>query len=285
MANSDTEQRPARPPFGEMLQLSFQRLFQGVVRLPFLFALAVGGVVALSLCSLEFGPAHWGGATAASRTPAYYDIAWAAVVSAGRLAFLAPLSIAMYRFVLRDETNAWRAIASNTAIFLAWWVLLDLLPSIADALRALWSPRSTGIFSPIALVAIPLMVLLSVRLWLIFPAIALGTRAPFLERARISWRQTRGHFWYLFWLAAVTGLPFRWPFSFLSSLMGWSTASDAAGHPQTAAGLSFYVIGAVVASMGTTLNTAASAAVGAGFYRAVVLGGLSDVEQTAAHFT
>jgi len=130
-----------------------------------------------------------------------------------------------------------------------------------------------------------LIAMLGIRLWLIFPAIALGKPASFLERASISWRQTRGHFWYLFWMDTAATLALTLSVSLISYAMAFSTVSRTIAQPRTAVGLTYTVLAAALGSIGVALRTGANASIGGEFYRAVVEGGLSGAEQTAEHFT
>jgi uncharacterized protein YneF (UPF0154 family) len=45
-----------------------------------------------------------------------------------------------------------------------------------------------------------------VRISLLFPAVAVDAPSDsLLNRAQTSWKQTSGHFWYIFWIAVVIG--------------------------------------------------------------------------------
>ena len=268
-----------------MLRLSFLRLFQGVVRLPLTFALTAIALVVVSLASSQWGSAYWTYETAATGRVGHdlASVAWAFVSSASRWLVLTPLSIAMYRFVLRDEASAWRA--SNIVTFLAWLVLLDSPTTIADAVRVTWSVRSAVALSSTGLVAASLTLVMGIRLWLIFPAVALGEPAPFFERVSVSWRQTQGHFWYLFWLDIVVTFALALPFSLASYAMVGLTVANAAAQPRSGMRLTYLVVATLIASVGAALRVAGKAAMGGSFYRATIDGGMSGAEQTAAHFT
>lgn len=102
---------------------------------------------------------------------------------------LAPVAVAVHRFILLAETSPLQAAITHRVRVFALWTMvvqlaIHLVPELVDRL---W----------LAKMALELCALfIALRLLLIFPAIAIDAQpSDFGGRMDTSWKMTRGHFW------------------------------------------------------------------------------------------
>jgi hypothetical protein len=178
---------------------------------------------------------------------------------------VAPLAVAVHRFVLLDEARDRFAIATTPReVRFALWILGVTLITIAGPFML---GVVAGIFAVVAgtagkVVAIVLIfvsavlaIIVLLRLALLFPAIALDRAAPARESRTLTYR----HVWRIFLTGVLMSLPVIVAFAVVLALF----VHGQAGNTLAAGGVAFLVFSAVV----QVLVIAASAAMASLFYR------------------
>jgi hypothetical protein len=142
--------------------------------------------------------------------------------------FLAPVAVAVHRFIIKGEMTQGIAlpVSGRAMSFLGWLVLIDLVQVLTEV------PTAVAAFNGILQVAVALfslflwvaVILVSVRLSLLFPAVAIDVPSQGLRaRAQASWDQTRGNFWYVFLTSVLATLVVALPFMLLGGIVAAMT--------------------------------------------------------------
>jgi hypothetical protein len=223
-----------RPGFGETVSNAFRSTGQAAGQMPVLFFSAYFGLLAVSFATQYFG---YNAIAASKLITGGIGVANALVLLAGMFAFyalnaffLAPVAVAMHRFILRNEVNNSLAIPSRdrTRLFATWLVIIAAARVLSYVPGAFGSVMGdgrilAGLFAYICLLAVGVV---GVRLSLLFPAVAVDDPAAgFFARAHTSWERTRGHFWFLFGLTLVIGFIVAIPFGMVISAITLSTVA------------------------------------------------------------
>jgi hypothetical protein len=267
-------QTAQRPGTGAIIGQALRSGRQAFVNMPLLFASAYGGLLLLAYLEprLGYDPA------VSAQAPHKYSVL--AVIASACAEFtvyllntlcLAPVAVAVHRFVIRGETT--RGVISplpaHTQMFAFWLLILEAARIAASLPGALTSYADlagvivgfAGAFASLALIVA------TVRLALMFPAIAIDSPdAGFLARARISWRRSKGHAWYIFWCETLTSLIVAAPGLLILYLMRLY-ASDP--HPANFAVQTRHFPGVLVFALLTVAATACAAAAISWIYRAL----------------
>jgi len=201
------------PPVFGTVGRAFGSTWQGFLKMPLLFLSAYAGVLAVSFAAqlTGFSAVKAGALVLGRMNPPEASVALGTMFASSALntLFLAPLAVAMHRFVLRGDVTRGIALPTqrHTGVFIVW--LLIILAVRATAyLPAVFGASGGGpafalpfLYGGIAVVAV-----MGVRLSLLFPAVAIDApSAGFFARAAESWARTRGHFWYVFVVALAIG--------------------------------------------------------------------------------
>lgn len=282
------ESAPPKLGFGEALSRSFSGLWQAVARLPVSFA-AVVFVLAVIAMSQPLLGSDWLESIDRHRE------SWGLIARLARSAvgttFTVPVCIAVQYLILRGAVPGWRLILRAAPAYYVWSLLFggvqDAVMSIQAFLPPFYSSAHTGWILTAEFAGVLAVMAVSARLWLIFPGIVAGPRMKFLDRAAISWRQTRGWFWSLLGILLLTTLALLVPFTLVEFYMRIRTAGAVVVTLGPHASLTLHgILIAIVSGMYGALDVTLSSAAGAVLYRALVEGGGPiDVEGTAAHFT
>lgn len=187
--------------FMECVKRAWASAGQALTRMP---ALVLGTFVAYAVLG-------WLG-LAGRPVPGEGDLPSAGLVLAANLASILNalvyfwFTLKIYRFVLLDERTT--PLMGSAAKPLARIVGLGLVLMLALMVLALafWlvlRPRHEGGVSFLALVVGAIWVFITVRLSLLYPALAIGGRFAF----GAAWRDSRGHFWSMLGVACVAALP------------------------------------------------------------------------------
>ena len=268
------EQRAQRPGTGTIIRQALRSTGQAFAKMPLLFASAYGGLLLLAYLEPRLGY------DPAASTLAPHNHSAIAVLGSACAEFtvyllntlcLAPVAVAVHRFVIRGETT--RGVISplpaHTQLF-AFWLLILAAVRIAGSLPGALatSANASGLISGLiafmgAGVAIALVVV-TVKLALMFPAIAVDSPdAGFLARARLSWQRSKGHAWYIFWCETLVSLTVAVPGLLILYVM------RAADPHASFAVQEKHFPGVVVFALLTVAATASAAAAISWIYRAL----------------
>jgi hypothetical protein len=276
----------ALPPVGTMFRRAFASTWRAIVSMPVLFASAGVGVVAVAFIAkflganpIQAGKLIIGGLTA---TEGLAVLAGTFLTYFAQSVFLAPVAVAMHRFIIRGETT--KGIVSiapgHTRLFLLWLMLiqtvriLSLLPVALAPAQELRVPLVILVYAVAIAIAVA-----GVRICLLFPSAAIGApSASFVGRAAASWNATRGHFWYIFAVGLLIGLVVTIPTSIVvtSLAMGSIVSGVASGGapPKPDFVLEMFTSGPVLVltALQYVVLSAAAAAGLSWIYRALVEG-------------
>ena len=177
--------------------------------LAFLMTLAAYGLVKLAssyAATLQAHAASQGGQSSAEAPSVAVTVAAVFVLCLYvlRVFALAPLAIAVHRFVLLDERSPLIPLtpAGRLLRFGGWLILLGLMNSLSSLLFPTLGPELQPSLARLAIMVVTAVV--GIRLVLVFPAIAVQTRATPLS---LSWSATRWQFWRIVGTLFVTFLP------------------------------------------------------------------------------
>lgn len=196
----------ARPKARQIVCRAIKSSWQIVRAMPFLFVGVTIACVLVNIATVEISnllPASMADQIArSSETPSlltYADFLPLQILLLVTLFFqaviLAPMEIAIYRFILLGKTS----LESPSILMpyvrrcIAWTFVFDLAMHVSGQAKFLPAPWSD--FD-----GLPLLFFLIVSIWLslIFPAIAVGAPSTgWQDRVRTAIRQTRGNFWML----------------------------------------------------------------------------------------
>jgi hypothetical protein len=187
--------------FMECVKRAWASAWQAAVQMPLLVAGTFVAYAALGWFGLAGRPVpHVGEAPSAG------------LIALGNLASLLNSLIYLWftlkvsRFVLLGERTAPLMPARAKPFLRIFAVGLILAVGLGAFALALWfvlKPQYQGGVAFLALVVLAVWMFVAVRLSLLFPAIAIGSRITF----GAAWRDSRGHFWSLFGVTFVAALP------------------------------------------------------------------------------
>lgn len=224
---------------------------RAIIRLPRLFV--SGFIVAMiwEWIAQRYGFSPWQGLRASKHLP--LSILFHQVVLA---LILASIVIAVHRFVILGEVldrPIWK-LPATYRIFVIWLLLCGISSTLLSEVVDVLSPDYLVAGMLFVFVADVLLAIVSVRLMLIFPAIAV--ESPYAGW-RNAWRDSRGHAWRLFGIVLLAALPLLIPQVILAVMAIRSTNSPTIDtkwlgpvelFAGTAALLLVSSIGAVIAS-------------------------------------
>ncbi len=173
----------ARPSvFGTAAQ-AWRSAWLAVLRMPLLMLVATLVLMAFYVCQQAL-------AGAVGESQHIYQVVLSALIGLVPPVLLAPVAVAVHRFVLLGEqARLWPHVPTRVVLFFAsWLVVSSLANSLAASLTQL--PYAGMTFTAEA-VQIGLSILY-IRLVLMLPAIAVQSTQPAAPR---SWRQTHHRFW------------------------------------------------------------------------------------------
>jgi hypothetical protein len=122
---------------------------------------------------------------------------------------LTPIMIAAHRYILLGEVSAAYRLdpaAPDFRMFFGWLVALSAMSAMTSLVYALVLAASPWIVitAAVFIVGMVLMIGITARLSILFPAIAVGAPGA---AARNAWADTKGHGFGIFWLFVVASLP------------------------------------------------------------------------------
>jgi hypothetical protein len=138
---------------------------------------------------------------------------------------LVPFFIGIHRFIILGETTGRYAIvpgAPRFQLFFAWSAAMQTFAMVVGALFLI--PYSSVLLTAVSIAILVFAVVISVRLVLIFPAIAVDAPGATWQN---SLRDTEGQFWRIIGIGLVTSLPLIVAVALLASVLGeivlWAT--------------------------------------------------------------
>jgi hypothetical protein len=268
------EQTAQRPGTGTIIRQALRGTGQAFAKMPLLFASAYGGLLLLAYLEPRLGY------DPAASTLGPHNHSTAAILVSACAEFtvylpstlcLAPVAVAVHRFVIRGETTKGviSPLPAHTQLFAFWLLILAAVRIVLSLPGALVPPTNVAgaIVSLVGAVTSIVLIVVTVRLALMFPAIAIDSPdAGFLARAGISWRRSRGHAWYIFWCETLASVIVAVPGLLILYLMR-ITASDP--HPANFALQTGHFPGVLVFAALTIVATATAAAAISWIYRAL----------------
>lgn len=208
---SDANTARPRPGVFRTAGRAWRSTGSAILRMPlaFLLSLAAYGLVKFAsshAAALQAQAAGQGGQPSAEGPGAAVTVAAALVLCLYvlRVFALAPLAIAVHRFVLLGERSLLIPVtpAGRLLRFGGWLILLGLMNSLPDLLFPTSPQALQPALARLAVVVVAIVV--GTRLVLMFPAIAVQTGATPLP---LSWNATRWQFWRIAGTLFVTFLP------------------------------------------------------------------------------
>jgi hypothetical protein len=193
-----------RPTGTEIAKHAWNSTVSGIRAMPALFLAAFFVAIILSLALTFMRPDRLAGF---GHFPTLRAVAIATASILAWSALTAPVAVAMHRFVLLGQTTS--SVLSfaprHTKLFFLWAAALQLVYDTAQGISGLLYPHYFAVFRLVAIVAV---VIVSVHLAMIFPAVAIedGTD-DWQARINRSWRQMQGNSWLFIRAGIVTFLP------------------------------------------------------------------------------
>lgn len=181
-----------KPSGTEIAKRAWNSTFSAIRVMPMLFLSAALGAV--------FAAVILAGLAYAAQPLAFFIVlgnvlAWSALG--------APVAVAVHRFILLDESTPGLLSYAphHTRAFFLWLFALQVA---AEILNAIGTAQIL-----LRLVTLVVIVIASVNLAMIFPAIATDVPCDHWQaRLRQSWDRMQGHFWLFFRASIITFLPF-----------------------------------------------------------------------------
>ena len=194
-----TDERPAI--IGSPIE-GWRYAFAALSRMPGVLGVAMGIMLALNIVTLPLLPAPQ-----AEPTLGMQVVSFLTSIASGFI--LTPVAIAMHRFVLLGEVAQRYSLNPSEPRFMRFFtftVVYQLLVSVPGTL-SLAGKSGTGLGVALALVFFVLFivaVIASLRLLILFPAIAVDARGADWRNAMTD---TKGHTWRVFFIAILATLP------------------------------------------------------------------------------
>jgi hypothetical protein len=174
--------------------------------------------------------------------------------------FLTPVAIAVHRYVLLGEATGGYPLNPRQPRFMrffAFSVVFQLLIAVPGALMSFAAKLHGGAFTTLSAISITLFVLatiVSLRMLILFPAIAVDANSGWLTALRDS----KGHTWFIFFTVVLATLPVVVIFGPIYVFLLSPADEDFAGR----------AVGVVLQSMLAVASLAAFAAIASRLYRA-----------------
>ena len=191
------------PPIIGLAMEGWRYAFAALSRMPGLLGVATLFMFALNIVTLPLLPAPQ-----AEPTLGMQVVSFLTSIASGFI--LTPVAIAMHRFVLLGEVAQRYSLNPSEPRFMRFFtftVVYQLLVSVPGTLMSLAGKSGTGLGVALALVFFVLFivaVIASLRLLILFPAIAVDARGADWRNAMTD---TKGHTWRVFFIAILATLP------------------------------------------------------------------------------
>ena len=179
------------------------------LRMPLLMLMATLVLMAFNMCQQAL-------AGALGEPQHTYQVALAALIGLVLIVLLAPVAVAVHRFVLLGEqARVWPHVPTRVVLYFAGWLVVS---SLANSLAASLTQLP---YAGMTLTAEAVQVVLSVlyiRLVVMLPAIAVQSTQT---SAALSWHQTRHRFWRTSAVLFVVEAPLVVPFVSMVMVLLW----------------------------------------------------------------
>jgi hypothetical protein len=128
------------------------------------------------------------------------------VVSAAQNFFLTPIMIAVHRYIILDETAPRYVLEPGQRTFRVFFGWLMALSTLRLLTNLFFAPNDLPmmISAVVVLVAMVFIIVVTIRLSILFPAIAVDAPGAIAANA---WADSRGHTFYIFLIFLLAGLP------------------------------------------------------------------------------
>ena len=191
------------PPIVELTIQGWRYAFVALSRMPAVLGLAMLIMFALNVATLPLFPGP-------QAEPGFAAQAIGTLSGIVTGFLLTPVAIAMHRFVLLGEVAQRYALAPSEPRFMRFFVftvVYQLLIGVPGSLMSLAGKSETGLGVALALVFFALFVvavIASVRLLILFPAIAVDARGAEWRNAMAD---TKGHSWRVLFVMILATIP------------------------------------------------------------------------------
>lgn len=210
MPMSEQRLMPANPTSSTAIASDGWRLgAQAIVRLPKLFISAFFVLAFGELILRQYGYSPWHN----FQTDQNFVI-WTVVSQVLPTLVTAPVIIRVHQFVILKEVPnfpIWK-IPNMYGIFVAWLLLADFISVLSSMVEAISVLHSSAVFVVLSFLYSIFVAYVSLRLLLIFPAIAV--KSPYAGW-RNAMRDSRGHVWKIFGTLTLAFLPVLLPLTVL----------------------------------------------------------------------
>lgn len=204
---SATRLERASPKVFQTANQAWRSTWSALLRMPLAFLLTTAAVVLLGfvLSSLGLDKAQVL-AVSASVKPATKTALAILVHILSCSLVLAPLAIVIHRFVILGELTPVLPLRPMQRVlrFASWVAAFDLVTSLPTLLRLVPLPISALVASLVGLVIEVAVIFVTIRLALVFPAVAVQSLG---RPTKLGWRETRWQFWRITCVLTLAGLP------------------------------------------------------------------------------
>lgn len=213
------------PRITETAMLGWRDAFAAFFRMPLVFGTAILAVLLLNVVTLPLMPPP-------KQDPGLADHAIGGIVAVVQGFLMTPVAIAVHRFVLLDELTpnyALRPTQLRFMRFFAFTVVFQLLmtvPAIVMSATGKAGGWVAGIGGFVGFVLFVAAVILSLRLLILFPAIAVDTPGARWNNALLD---SKGTAWRTFSIALLCSLPMIAAMLPLYYLLAWPDGPGMAG--------------------------------------------------------
>jgi hypothetical protein len=227
-----------KPPIIATAVVAWEDAFRAIGAMPLVAGTAFVIVILMALASFWIVSDPY--ALAASRWLPVYEIATGIVQGV----LLAPLAIAVHRYVLLGETMSRYPLdpfSARYVRFVGFAILVKILWSLPSLIQSLMrdAPEETGVTALLGLVEVVLfvtVVIVTVRRVILFPAIAVDAAGATWSNAR---RDSKGASWRVAFIFVCVAVPA----TILGGLLYWALLSGGLGSSNP---LFFSLLGAIV---------------------------------------
>lgn len=242
--------------FGSSIKKSWISTWQAIVHMPGLFLGVFAVIACTAVLSSSFQQPLVAGGDFDPSTATYHAFE-RLILSLLQLAVSGCLVVKVVRFVLLGEgTQPLMPLGGKPLgryLLFSLGIGIGMIIITVGTAMVLHTMRS----ATIGLIILPLLAVylfVLIRLSLLYPAIALGSRLAL----RAAWQDSRGHFWYITGVGVVTYLPL---------LLVWIVAMQVGGRTLLMASLEGSLAITIVMALGNTLFLVLSASVVSWVYR------------------
>ena len=224
-----------KPPVIGTAVVAWQDAFRAIGAMPEVASIALVLVLATSLAGFAIFPNPY----------ALVGSPWLPVISivsgVVQAILLAPLAIAVHRFVILGETTnryPLEPASSRYLRFVGFAILVKILWQIPSAIQGFINPAFSSAFGIVAFVLSITVIIIVVRRAILFPAIAVDAPGATWSNAGLD---TKGSSWRVVFIFVLTALPV----SVIGVLLYWPLLAPQE-QPDTVSVLLFSGIGSVV---------------------------------------